>query len=162
MNTRQQRIFDFLTEHKAGVLASVDPNGEPHAAVIYHTVDADDFSLSFLTKTRTKKYDNLIRNNHVVYIVFDSTTQTVAKVVGKAKEIKDHNYINQTAQAISEASLETAKSSIVPITKLEAGDYVAFRIKPDQIRMATYSDPKTGDYKELFETLETFELKTNY
>ena len=162
MNTRQQRIYDFLSTNKAGVLASVDPDGGPHAAVVYYTIDQSDFSISFLTKTETKKYDNLIRHNHVVFVVFDQATQTVAQIFGNAIEIKDHLEVNKIAQAVSDVSLETTNNSIIPIAKLEAGDYTAFKIEPNQIRMAIYSHPQSGEYKHLFDTLESFELKTDY
>ncbi|MFI5270435.1 MAG: pyridoxamine 5'-phosphate oxidase family protein [Candidatus Saccharimonadales bacterium] len=162
MSERQRRIFDFIKSNQTGVLASVDPNGDPHATVIYHTIDKHDFSISFLTKDHTKKYDNIIRNNHVVLVIYDASTQTVAQVIGKAKEIKNHDEINKIAASINAASLAETKYDVVPIAKLKAGNYTAFRIQPVQIRMAIYSQPRSGDYQDLFETVESFELKTDY
>jgi general stress protein 26 len=162
MSERQKRIYDFISSNQTGVLASVDPNGDPNATVIYHTIDKHDFGISFLTKDRTKKYDNLTRKNHVVLVIFDASTQTVAQIFGKAKEIKDHAEINKIAKSINAASLAATKYDPVPIAKLAAGNYTAFKIQPDQIRMAIYSKPKSGDYQNLFETIESFELKTDY
>jgi len=155
---RQQRIYDFLSANQVGVLATVDPNGEPHGAVIYFSIDKD-FMVTFLTKSGTKKYDNLTRNNHAVLVVFDPVTQTVAQLVGKAVEITDTNNINAIAAAVFKVSLKSSAHGTLPITKLEAGEYAAFQIQPVQIRMARYGQLDSGDYRELFESIESFELR---
>lgn len=159
MTERQQRIFDYLNGNPAGVLATVDPNGEPHATVIYHHIYEDDFSISFLTKRGTKKYDNLIRKNHVVLVVFDMFTQTVAQVFGEAQEVTDPEKINLIFRQTNQASLKTSDGGIPPIAKLNAGEFAAFMIEPVQIRMACYARPDSGDYSHVFESLESFELK---
>ncbi|MDL2341666.1 MAG: pyridoxamine 5'-phosphate oxidase family protein [Patescibacteria group bacterium] len=157
LTERQQIMYDFINTNRIGVLASVDPNGEPHAAVIYHTVDTD-FNVSFLTKTGTKKYDNLIRHNHTVYVIYEPKSQTVAQITGEAVEILDGYEINQVAAAVFITSLRTSDGGVPPIAKLQAGDYTAFRIKPRQIRMASYARPDAGDYSKIFESIESFEL----
>lgn len=157
LTERQQRIYDFLNTHRAGVLATVDPNGEPHGVVIYHAIHRD-FSISFLTKKGTKKYDNLIKNNHAELVVFDAKSQTVAQVRGKAIEVDNSYDINAVAAAVFMTSIKTSDGGVPPIVKLEAGDYVAFTIKPDQIRMASYARPDSGDYDKIFESIESFEL----
>lgn len=162
MTDRQQRIFDFISHHPSGVLASVDPNGEPHAAVIYHTISDEDFSVSFLTKSGTKKYDNLVRNNHVILVVFDPVSQTVAQVIGEAHELTSNDEINDVAALVSKASLETSPNRVIPIAKLDAGEYVAFRIDPKQIRMASYGRSDTAGSTGIFESIESFELLTDH
>lgn len=158
MTERQQRIYDFLNSVHVGVLATVDPNGEPHGAVIYHCIDPA-FTMSFLTKTGTKKYDNLVRHNHTMLVVFEPVSQTVVQVTGKAVEIKNTDEINRVAEAVFEVSSKTSEGGISPITKLAAGEYAAFKIEPVQIRMASYIRPDPGDYAQLFESIESFELK---
>lgn len=157
LGERQQRIFDFINSNRAGVIASVDADNQPHASVIYHVMDKTNFRISFLTKTGTKKYDNLIRNNHVVLVIFDPKTQTVAQVIGKVFETTDPDEINAIAETISETSLATSNNDVPPIAKLDAGDYTAFKLIPDQIRMASYSQPQSGDYDRIFESIESFE-----
>ncbi len=158
LSERQQRIHDFIGSNHAGVLASVDPNNEPHGVVIYHTIDKE-FNVSFLTKKGTKKYDNLVRNDHVVLVIFEPSSQTVAQVIGKAHEITDGYEINRVAAAVFMTSLKTSEGGIPPIAKLNADEYVAFRIMPVQVRMASYARPDPGDYDTIFESIESFELK---
>jgi len=155
---RQQRIYGFLHSNPIGVLSSVSPDGEPHGSVIYFTID-NDFQVSFVTKQDTRKYDNLKRHDHVLLTVYEPQAQTVAQVTGKAVEIKDSFEINAVAGAILAASLKTSDGGLPPISKLEAGSFVGFRINPDQIRLAVYARPDPGDYSDLFETIECFELR---
>ncbi len=156
---RQERIFGFLKACPVGVLSTVTADGNPHGAVVYFTID-EDFVVSFVTKAQTRKYDNLMHHNHVTLTVFDQQTQTTAQIIGKAVEIKDGYDINVIAGAILTASMKTSDGGLPPISKLSAGEFVGFKIKPDQIRMAVFGRPDPGDYSELFETIESFELKS--
>ncbi len=159
---RQQRIFDFINSQEAGVLACVDPNCEPHATVVYYLIDPKDFSISFLTKVETRKYDNLMRNNHAFMVVFDVASQTVAQIIGEAKKFTNADRINELAARFTKTSLKVSKGKIAPISKLEQSEYVGFKITPKQIRIAFYNTSKGGDYKALFDTIESFELKPGY
>lgn len=152
---KKQRIYDFLFSTSVGVLSSVDPDGDPHGAVIYYTINRD-FVISFLTKSQTKKYDNLVHNNHVMLTVFDPLSQTTVQVTGTATEEKNGFVMNQIAGRVLGTSLRTSDAGLPPLDKLVAGSYVAFKIAPVQVRMAVYARPDPGEYSELFETVESF------
>jgi uncharacterized pyridoxamine 5'-phosphate oxidase family protein len=154
---RKQRIHDFLSQTAVGVLSTVNPDGEPHGVVIYFNIN-QDFRITFLTRAGTRKYDNLKHHNHLMLTVFDVATQTTAQVTGQAIEITDNYEINQVAAGMLATSLKISEPGLPPITKLEAGDYVAFTIHPLQIRMAVYARPDPGEYTELFESIESFEF----
>lgn len=154
---RKQRIHDFLSQTAIGVLSTVNPDGEPHGVVIYFNINAD-FGITFLTRSGTRKYDNLKHHNHLMLTVFDVVTQTTAQITGRAVEITDSYEINQVAASMLAISLKISEPGLPPITKLEAGDYVAFTIQPVQIRMAVYARPDPGEYTELFESIESFEF----
>lgn len=157
LSERQRRIWNFLNKVRVGVLTSVDPNGNPHGSVIYYTLN-NNFNISFLTKTETKKSDNLIRNNHVMLVVFDPVSQGVVQVTGKTMPVSDNYEINRIAAAVYETSLRDSEGGVPPIAKLEAGDFVAFQIIPYQIRMALYARPDSGGYDKIFESIESFEF----
>lgn len=152
---KNRRILHFLKQHKTGVLATVDPNGMPNTAVIYYAID-DDFVVTFLTKTGTKKHDNLSHITYATLLVYDEANQITAQVIGRAHEMPT------AAQGAFEnaikASVETSESGIPPISKLIAGDYVAYQLKPVSVRMAVYSRPDPGDYETIFETIEQPDL----
>lgn len=154
---KHKRIYEFLFTNPIGVLSSIGPNGDPHGAVIYFIV-SKKFVIGFLTKSNTKKYDNLTHHSHVMLTVFEPFTQTTAQVTGVAKEITDGFTINEIAQRVLITSLRTSDAGMPPLSKLEAGGYVGFEISPVQVRMAVYDRPDSGEYTELFETIEKDEL----
>jgi hypothetical protein len=153
---RQQRIFNFLDEHYIGVLSSVTPDGDPHGSVVYYAVD-DGFHAHILTKTGTRKYDNLIHNNRAMLTVYDASTQTTAQITGKAIELSGMVDMNWVASATF-THLGTGKKRLPPIVKLQAGAFTTFRIEPVQISLARYARPWLGGYEDLFESIESFTL----
>jgi general stress protein 26 len=155
LSDKKQRIYDFLSTAPIGVLSSTDPDGDPHGAVIYFTINKE-FEVAFLTKSETKKYDNLIHNNHVMLTVFEPFTQTTVQLTGTAKEVKNDLVVEEIADKVLVMSLKTSDAEMPPLSKLQAGTYVAFKIKPVQVRMAVYARPDSGNYNELFESVESF------
>lgn len=156
LSQRERRIYDFLKANPAGVLSTVDPDGDPHGTVIYFDVNRS-FCVYFLTKTDTRKYDDIKRYNHVMLTVFEPKYQSVAQVTGIATEITDSTEINRIAGAAQSASLKTSRSGLPPISKLPAGEYSAFAIKPVQIRMAVYFKPGLNHPSGIFESIESFD-----
>lgn len=154
---RKQRMYVFLRDNPTAVLSSVNVDGDPHGTVIYFAIDKD-FTISFITRKQTKKYDNLQYNNRIMLTVFEPDTQTIVQVVGVATEIKDSYEVIAIASTVLAASLKTNPGGTPPLAKLNAGPYVAFKVALVQVRMAIYSRPDTGDYTELFESIESFEL----
>ena len=157
---KKQRIYDFLKENPVAVMSSIDPNGNPHGVVIYYNINKR-FEITFVTKAETRKYDNLKHHSHVMLTVFDQQTQSTVQIVGKAIEITDSYEVNIAANNMVQASMKTTEAGMAPLLKLEAGPYVAFKIEPVQIRMAVYARPDLGKYAELFESIESFELREN-
>ena len=158
LSDRKQRMFDFLSSNPIGVLSTVSPDGEPHGVVIYFTIDKQ-FSISFLTRAETRKHDNLIHNNHIMLTVFEPRSQTIAQIMGKAEKLSDSVMINSVAGSIFAIGNKTSDAGLPPIAKLMAGNFVAFRINPVQVRMAVYARPDPGDYQDLFESVESFDLE---
>lgn len=154
----EKRIYDFLRSSPIAVLSSVGPNNDPHGVVVYFGIDKK-FVASILTKSDTKKYDNLKHNPKVMLTVYEPLTQTTVQITGRAKEVTDPLRINEIAQINLKASMKTSEGGIPAIAKLEAGALVAFEIRPVEVRMAVYGRPDSGDYNELFDSISKFELK---
>ncbi len=154
---RKRRIYAFLKSCPVGVISTVNSQNNPHGTVIYFDINKE-FTITFLTRTRTKKHDNILHNNAVMLTVFDAATQTTAQITGVATEIQDGYDVNGIAGNIFARSLRLNKVGLMPINKLDAGPYVAFVIQPEQIRMAVYSRPDPGDYDKIFESIESFDL----
>lgn len=152
IHQEQAEAYEFLTRHKVGVLATVDPNGNPHAAAIYYSVDRN-LTVSFVTKTGTKKADNLRHNNRAVLVVYDAASQTTVQLTGIATEVKDLLDVNTIFTQTIYASIDTAEQVVPPLGKLlKDGEYAAYRLSPKQVHMAVFSHSKSGEYDDLFRT----------
>lgn len=147
-----QRIYEFLKQNQLGVLATVDPNCNPHATTIYFSIDRE-FNVTFITKNETKKHDNLIRNNHAMLIVYEPVSQTTVQITGVAKTIGNKVEAAQVFIDTLKTSRATSESGIPPISKLYAGEYIAYKLKPVQIRMAVFMRPDPGGY-DMYETID--------
>jgi general stress protein 26 len=151
LSEKREHILEFLQNHKIGVLATVDPNGDPNAAAIYFTVD-DALNVSFLTKSGTKKHDNLKRHTHSMLVVYEASSQTTVQIKGIASEMTGVSEVQSIFADILKLSMETSEGGAPPISKLQAGKYVAYRLEPKEIRMAVFLRPDPGDYDTIFET----------
>ncbi|HSX33294.1 MAG TPA: pyridoxamine 5'-phosphate oxidase family protein [Candidatus Saccharimonadales bacterium] len=156
---RQRRIFTFLDTEHAGVLCTITPEGEPHGSVVYYAID-EHFVVHILTKKGTRKHANILHNNHVMFTVWEAKTQTTAQIIGRAREQASGDAVTKIANILF-SRLGPEATSLLPIMKLQAGAFTTIDIEPLQIRMAVYSHPGTGDYHELFESIESFDLRDN-
>lgn len=155
---KKKRMYDFMRQNPTGVLSSVTPDGDPHGTVIYYVV-GEDLTITFLTKAKTQKYTNIQHANRVALTVLEPLTQTTVQVFGTATEITDNVEINQIAQAILGISLRTSNGEAPPISKLDAGEAVAFRVKPIRASMAIFGARTGNGYRDIFESIEFLEVE---
>lgn len=158
LSDKQSRIHDYLSNNPLGVLSTIGGDGRPYGSVVYFTID-QRFHLAFITKSGTRKYDSLLAHPQVMLTVYEAASQTTVTISGQVEEVKNVEMIAKISGQIVDTSMKTSSGNVPPITKLEAGDYVAFRLIPEQIRMAVYSRPDSGTSTDLFELLEGDELK---
>jgi hypothetical protein len=154
---RQQRIHRFLSQNRIGIVSTISPDMEPHGSVVYFSID-DQFNISFITKSGTRKADNLVHNDRIHMTVFEPLTQAVAQIRGRAHEITDGYALNRVAAQTLGTALDTSESGTPPLTKLEDGGYIGFTITPAQITLAVYARPDPGSFGDLFESIESFDL----
>lgn len=152
LSERDRQIYEFLHAHPIGVLTSVDPNGRPHGVVIYYSVDKK-FNFTFTAKAGTKKHDNISRDGNVMLVVYEAYSQTTTQISGIAEEVTDKDEATKIYSNTLRASMNTSEAGVPPISKLFAGNYVAYKIKPKQIRYAVFERPDPGSF-DLYETID--------
>lgn len=144
-------IKNFLNGRYSGVLATADAAANPHAAVIYYRIDKD-LCVYFGTKRETQKFKNIEENKQVALVVYDEVAQTTLQVFGRVQIIDDHNKKQEVIDNIFQSSAERSMTTLPPIEKLWAGDYIAVKIIPQVMKMAIYARPDSeGD--DIFETV---------
>lgn len=146
----QQHIRNLLEQKGVGVLATADSAGEPHAATIYFTFD-EDFNIYFVTKAKTQKCQNLQANARAALAVFDEVSQSTAQISGVVSEVQDMTTANKVFTDVLRITLASSDTSVPPVTKLEAGQYVVFKMTPGSARLAAYIRPDASSYDQIFE-----------
>lgn len=154
-NTTQNKakIFSFLDIQKSGVLATVSPDSYPYVAAIYFSVSRE-LEVYFITKKGTKKSDNLEHNNRAMLMAFDDTTQTTAEVMGTVSRIENGDEAERLLRRMSGNAFIATGGGILPISKLSAGSYIAYKLTPVRATIATYSSATSGDYEKLFDVVD--------
>lgn len=134
---QKQAILDFVRSHPDGVIATVSPDGDPQASVVYFSID-DDLNLSFTTKDKTRKAQNIRQHSRVSVAIHQADSQTVVKLAGTAQEAADQDAVSAIYHQTVSAAERTATDTVPPVARLNAGDYTAFTITPDFIQMLGY------------------------
>lgn len=156
--SKQENIRHFLSENQTGVLATVGLDGTPHASVIYYTLD-HEFNVRFITKEKTQKSYDLKHDGRATLIVYDEATQTTAQISGVASKVNDEAESSQAFRNGLRASLHTAESAIPPISKLAAGNYVAYKLESAEVRMAVFNMRSSQQPENMFQVLQGNEIR---
>jgi general stress protein 26 len=128
--------FTFYTD--TAVLSTISKEGEPHASVVSFVTDKDD-NYYFVTKTETQKAKNILYKNNVVLTIHHSHSLKVLQVHGVAETELDNDTTKLLISAVTEPKTYKEGVKFPPLTKLDAGDYIVFKITPISIRVQDYS-----------------------
>ncbi len=134
-NPSYAKIMGYMDRNPAAVLGTIGPEG-PHGAVVY-VVPASHGTLCFVTKSKTKKYTNLIEHPIVSLTFYNEKEGTTLQVTGSAyaadnPELKDF-VLDKMRQA---HALRT--DWLPPVTELEGGEYVVVGVELTYARLAEY------------------------
>lgn len=149
---KRERIAEFLNHHHIGTLATATKAGMPDAATIFFTV-TENLEFAFVTKEDTTKSRNLQANPQAALAVYQASTQTTVQAVGTVTKIEDEAFLHDVFTRVMVTSSETSEASVLPVARLDAGDYIGYLLKPDALRMAVYSRPDHEDTDEIFEVV---------
>lgn len=136
--TEKETALEFLRQNKLGVLATITPEGKPHADAIYYVVD-DGLEVNFLTEIETSKYRNIQHLPDVFFVVTDVEKKITAHIIGKASLVTDKDSLTAMMGKVAKM-LNSGESfdTVLPILKRDDGNLVVVRIKPEEIRLSDY------------------------
>jgi general stress protein 26 len=139
-------IYSFLTLMAIAVLSTSTEDGYPHAAIIYFLPD-EELNFYFLSKSDTKKSENLKNNNRAALTIVDPKSPRTIQATGEAIEIEEPEMYTKIMEKIAE---ENAKGNNFywppPLSKLDSeGDLILYRFKPDWLRYADFTE-STKEY----------------
>lgn len=124
------KALEFLKSQRVAVISTTDEKGEPQSAVVTFLVD-DEFNIFFVTRKKSRKFANIIRNPRVAVVVgFDPEHPSTIQMHGNAK-ISESNRIS-TLLKFSQALISREKWW--PLLKVAGLDFVVMEVKIDWAR----------------------------
>lgn len=150
LSENHPKIQSFLESHNVGILATASKEGVPHAATMYFIVEPNA-QIYFVTREQTTKHHNISENPQVALAIFDAATQTTVQAMGNVEVVTDPTLqatIFSKVQAVTKA---TSGEHQPPLTKIDAGGYVTYLLKPQTLRMAEFIKAEYPPVDQIFE-----------
>ncbi len=142
----KQDAYDFLSKIPLGVFGTVSNENEPHLSTLFYVVDTD-LNFYFITRSHTKKVENIARGSKVSIVISDRRSFTTAQVQGTAVQLSGIDKIKVIFKMFTDVYRNQdiiEKGNLFnwapPISNIEKGDIVIFEVKPDWIRYADYKN----------------------
>ncbi len=129
-------LAQYLNDHPLAVLSTVTPAGKPHGTTLYAGSDAQ-LNIYFMTKTGTTQYANIQAMPFVALTASAEDRQTTLQVHGHAIEVTDPEEGNAVFKVLHDIHRHS-RDFRLPISKLNAGTYVVFRIAVDDATLTEY------------------------
>lgn len=130
---KKEFLYDFIAKHRYAVISTVDPDGNPEAALVGFAV-APDLKLIFDTVGSSRKYRNLKQNSSIALVIGWENEQTVqyeGRVISQAgKEFNSMMDLYYKVFADSRERYEKWK------------DVEYFVVVPDWIRYSDFNEPQ--------------------
>lgn len=139
MEEQKSKILSLLRSQDLGVIATINEDGSPEAAVV-GIAEREDLSIVFGTASSTRKYQNISRDGRVALVIgWDDAT---VQYEGRAEEL----FGEERDKAAQEHLLKLPGSE--KFSKLASQAY--FKVTPTWIRYTDFNlDPLHGQSFEI-------------
>lgn len=141
---KRKAALDFLTVHRTGVLATLSPEGVPHARLVYYACD-NSFAIYFLTLKGTRKVSDLSSNQRAAFTVAVEEVPQALQIEGVVENITERATIDSTLSKLTENWLSNPSYG-APLTRFDTDSINYYRLTPTWIRWEDFtSGYKTAD-----------------
>jgi uncharacterized pyridoxamine 5'-phosphate oxidase family protein len=138
-------VTEFVKAHSRAVIATVDEENQPSTSVIFYVLDKHD-ELHFITKSQTKKFENLKLNNKAALTIVDTEKPIAVNITGIALEVTEQTIRDAIMQDIFKLSYGELHD-YAPIIKLHKGSFSVLKFIPHMAKMTDFTQPM-GKAKE--------------
>lgn len=135
-STTISQMVSYVNNHQLAVLSTVAPDGKPFAVTLY-VVSDEYLNLFFMTKTETTKHRNMSSNPYVFVTFSDEKDLSTLQLSGKAEPIDPKTDSQVTYNLLKGLRIKINEEKI-PIAKLNAGDYVIYKIDVSRATLTNY------------------------
>jgi general stress protein 26 len=143
-NEAYNEILAYIDQHPVATLGTINSDGTPQGAIVYVCADNNRAATYFITKHKTRKYQNIQDRNDVALTIVDPAQNSTLQASGHAFTVNDAPTINMVMEKITQNHV-SAKEWLPPIAKLHAGVYEVVGIDLTQARLAQFEGMAIGD-----------------
>lgn len=128
----------FIKSQEIAVLSTLTHDGQLQGSTIYYRFDEGKFYM--LTKSDSAKAHNILAHPEVALTIFDPDTIKTVQLSGVA-HIESHQATKQYVfEQLAQPRQYQGESLMPPVTHLEAGGFIAFRITPTTFYYSDYKN----------------------
>ncbi len=127
----------FLTSHNIATFSTSDQNGKVSAAVVYYALSPDN-TFYLVTKSQTKKAQNIQKNNQVALTVYDTNQLKTAQIQGLAIVESNANKTHDLIDRFIQPHIYDRGIAWPPITKIVGGNHQVIKITPTEVKFTDY------------------------
>jgi general stress protein 26 len=142
-----QTIFNEIEtlNQPLGVLATISKDGVPHATSVFYIAD-EQLNLYFLAREGSKKYENILANPHVAFVVTEENPPKTIQFEGTAQMVTDAHEENAYFSKLIKRATE--HSAIPPVAQMEGSKMLFIKITPTWVRAGNFAVMRKGDMFE--------------
>jgi general stress protein 26 len=127
------KVLNFLHGNKLASLATASKSGEPHSTTVFFVAD-NDLNLYFITKSNTKKVNNISENN-LVAMSIGQQPPIYIQLYGQAELISDVKTKNEKMNELARVSADMIEIWPPILRMLNEEEYLLYKIVPSSLQM---------------------------
>ncbi len=135
-------VFLSIQKNKLGAVSTVNADGGPESALVYFTFD-NDLNFYFATRDNSRKYQNLIQNPKVAFVMGQDNPPQTLQLEGIASVIRDVEGQKHLFPEL--VGLASAKNFSAPISQMSTGGLQFVKIAPTWLRLGNFEVRKHED-----------------
>lgn len=148
-----EKALSIIKNNSIGVVSTFNNNSldlymAPQSATTMAIVE-DDFTLYFLTKTKSRKQYNIHSNPHISFVFSDLKTYETVQIEGTAVEITDDEVVLHYAFEIRK-KISNRGRAFHPTEQFPRGKFTLYKCTPFWIRYGNF-----GVHPDNWESFET-------
>lgn len=161
--SQREMIAEFVRRNPLGVVSTISADLVPSGATVYFST-TPDLHFYFMTRMGTTKVKNIMDTPRVAITIFDDRTLETVQLSGEANLVEEPEKMRHAMNMLQRIVSEEKKYRIrpaeeivpqlqngeqkdwaPPLSQLNAGDYVAVEVRPDQVRFRVYESSEVGE-----------------
>lgn len=135
----KEEIQEFLDENRLAILSTVNEEGLPDAAPIYY-YPTNNFEVLFVTPNKTKKFKNIIQNNHIILTIVKESTREIVQIKGIASEEPKIEIEEMISKLADRVNTDSDFITVLPLLSYKKQEKKIMKITPVSIRMRRFTE----------------------